>query len=163
MRLRNIEDKINKLLVYFIAYFILAILLLIQTEFFENTDLVWSLILLCGFHGLMLAHGVHHFRLRHLKLHLPFTKTEAIVQILENAFMMFSSIALTIYFKQKAENVSTLNIWIILSPAALSTILNCFLMRYEETPCNATFFLITKVLVVLRLLMGLSIMLKVDE
>ena len=51
----------------------------------------------------------------------------------------------------------------IIIPALLACLLNCFCIKYEETPCNATIQLMTKIVIVLRLLMGFSILLKTDS
>lgn len=51
----------------------------------------------------------------------------------------------------------------IVMPAALACAINCFCIKYEETPCNATMQLMTKVVIVLRLLIGFSALLKADH
>ena len=51
----------------------------------------------------------------------------------------------------------------IIIPAAMACTINCFCVKYEETPCNATMQLMTKVVIVLRLLIGFSTLLKCDH
>lgn len=51
----------------------------------------------------------------------------------------------------------------IAAPAVLACCISCFCVKYEETPCNATMQLMTKVIVVLRLLIGFSVILKLDK
>lgn len=51
----------------------------------------------------------------------------------------------------------------IATPAIIACAISCFCIRYEETPCNATMQLMTKVIIVLRLLIGFSALLKLDH
>ena len=53
--------------------------------------------------------------------------------------------------------------YIIIVPATGATILNCFFIKYVETPCSATLALISKVVKVLRLLLGFSILMKLEH
>jgi hypothetical protein len=47
--------------------------------------------------------------------------------------------------------------------AFIACILNCLFIKIEETPCNATIQLLSKVIIVLRFLLVMSILLRVDE
>jgi hypothetical protein len=50
--------------------------------------------------------------------------------------------------------------WFLLIPPVLSGIINLFLVKYDQTPCNATFQLTIKTVLVLRLVVGANIILK---
>ena len=45
----------------------------------------------------------------------------------------------------------------------IATLLNCFCYRIEETPCNATVALLSKVMFILRFLLYMSILLRADK
>ena len=51
----------------------------------------------------------------------------------------------------------------VIIPSIIACGVNCFLVSYEETPCNATMMLVTKVLTVLRLFVALSAFAKIDH
>ena len=48
-------------------------------------------------------------------------------------------------------------------PATIASGISCLFVNYEETPCNATMQLISKVITVLRLLISVSSFIKVDH
>ena len=52
--------------------------------------------------------------------------------------------------------------WVIVIFAVLSGFINLFLVRYEQTPCNATFHLTVKVLLIIRLMIGSMAIIRQD-
>lgn len=52
--------------------------------------------------------------------------------------------------------------FIIVGFGFVACALNCFCIKYEETPCNATIQLMSKIVLVLRFLMGFSVLMKAD-
>ena len=50
--------------------------------------------------------------------------------------------------------------WLLVFPPILSGLINLFMVKYEQTPCNATFQLTVKTVLVLRLLVGANIIIK---
>lgn len=79
----------------------------------------------------------------------------------ENFFYVATFSVLTVYITQE-EPAHILGLAVIV-PSCLACCLNCFCSYTEDTPCNSTMVLMSKVIAVLRLLVGLSIFVKIDE
>jgi hypothetical protein len=71
----------------------------------------------------------------------------------------YSSLMIFIYFNTE----SSINGFAAIIPAGLACGVGCLFVGYEETPCNVTINLLSKVISVLRLLIAVSAFLKVDH
>ncbi len=70
------------------------------------------------------------------------------MRIFENLLYIISYVFLIQFIYYNGE--SSFGGFAAMIPAGLACALNCFCIKYEETPCNASMQLVTKVLVVLR-------------
>lgn len=71
----------------------------------------------------------------------------------------YTIVAIYLYIKDPALFGS----YSILIPASLASCLGCLCITIEETPCNATIVLLHKVITVLRFLIALCVLLKIDN
>ena len=85
-------------------------------------------------------------------------KPRLYLKILEHGLLVISMALIPFYLK-KTPLVGLPN-WIIVIPPCLSSLINLFLVKYDQTPCNATFYMTVKTVLVLRLLVGANIILK---
>jgi hypothetical protein len=81
----------------------------------------------------------------------------------ENCFNMiaYSMLVAFIYLNDSESRI--INSSLVLVPAALACCLICFFIQGEETPCNETIDLLNKVISVLRLLVAIFVLLKMDS
>ena len=75
----------------------------------------------------------------------------------------FTLLLMYLFANPNQKPLLNLNSLTSLLPALIACALNCFFLKYEETPCNATMQLMTKIVIVLRLLIGFSAALKCDH
>lgn len=85
-------------------------------------------------------------------------KPRLYLKILEHSLLGISMLLLPLYLQE--EPIIYVSGWTILILPSLSGIINLFLVKYEPTPCNATFQLTLKTVLVLRLVICANIVLK---
>lgn len=71
----------------------------------------------------------------------------------------YTCLMIFIHFKSSGQ----INGFATIIPAGLACGVGCICVGYEETPCNATMNLLSKIIAVLRLLIAFSAFLKVDH
>lgn len=93
---------------------------------------------------------------------MPWQRASLVLKLFENLLYLFIW-ALAFFYVTQLQQEDKVDGFYIITPALLACALNCFCIKYEETPCNATIYLMTKIVLVLRLLITFSVMLKVDN
>lgn len=92
---------------------------------------------------------------------MPWQRPTLILKIAENLLYLLVWLLLVMYlYNHSAIKINGL---VILVPAIVACILNCFCVKYEETPCNATVQLLSKIILVLRLLICFSVLIKLNS
>ena len=96
-----------------------------------------------------------------LFLYGKWLKPRLYLKIIEHILMAISMALIPFYLQQKP----LINVpgWLLLVPPILSGLINLFLVKYEQTPCNATFQLTVKTVLVIRLLAGANIIIREEE
>ena len=80
------------------------------------------------------------------------------LKIMEHFLLALSMVLIPFYLQESP--VIGIPGWVLVLPPMLSGLINLFLVKYEQTPCNATFQLTVKTVLVLRLLVGANIIIK---
>lgn len=76
------------------------------------------------------------------------------LKIVEHALMMVIMLLMPFYLQGEKSLLGRIPGWVIIIIGACSAFINLFLVKYEQTPCNATFNLTVKALLIIRLLVG---------
>ena len=82
-------------------------------------------------------------------------------RLAEDILFILFLLLIMLYFID--DNKLHINSIVIVVVAFVGSLMNIFCVRLDETPCNATIQLMSKIIVVLRFLMIFSIILKVDD
>ena len=85
------------------------------------------------------------------------------MRMIENLLNLVSYTFLILYIQLSIYSKDHFTGFSIIVPAVIACGVNCFLVRFEETPCNSTIQLANKVVSVLRLLIAISAFVKIDS
>jgi hypothetical protein len=135
--------------------------LIFHHSFFYNLKLEISLLILVIFHGWKCKSLLKDLFDKSLKTRYPWKRTPIQLLLFVNLLYAISYSFLVIYLYFDA--TKKFQGYAMIIPAALACGVSCICVSYEETPCNAAMQLLTKVITVLRLLIGVSAYLKIDH
>jgi hypothetical protein len=147
--------------VFFSVYFLFIFSIILHQMFLPSLKLQYSLFILAGYHGSKVVEYVRNLFNKKLMNKLPWQRSHLQMRIFENLLYVVSYLSLMIFLYFDASN--QLNGFAAIVPAGLACAISCLCIGYEETPCNATMNLLTKVISVLRILIAVSAFMKVDK
>ena len=81
------------------------------------------------------------------------------LKIIEHSLMALTMIMIPFYLLEEKDYFSG---WLLLVPSSISAIINLVIVRYDNSPCNATFQLTIKTVLFLRLAICANIILKTE-
>ena len=120
-----------------------------------------SLLILACFHTYKTWVYFQLLRNRKLLREQPWQRSSWLLRVAENALYAAVWLLIMLYIAFRGE--LKLSGLAITTPAVIACCITCFCIKYEETPCNATMQLMSKVIIVLRLFIGFSAALKLDQ
>jgi len=161
LRLANISEKVNLIIVYYGVYTLFCVALLLQIRLMPESRLFMAFSVVILYHLAMAYKGYLYVLRRQIRQRVSFKKSEGIIGILENVLYVLFWTAFAFYIKE-GPATAKVDGMLVLSPALAACVINIFCLKYDETPCNATFFLVMKVVLFLRAVTAFSILIKID-
>ena len=134
LRLQNIEEQLNQFTFVFFVYLLTTITLIMQLTFFSQLKIQVSLLFLLALSSKEAYHRLGKLSSKKIRLTFPYAKCNMVLRTIDSILMVLIWILLITYIYDK----DLVNIFSIISLGFIACIVNCFCVKYEETPCNAT-------------------------
>ena len=96
-----------------------------------------------------------------MKLMGKWLRPRLYLKIIEHALMALTMVTIPLYLLEGSPYFDFSGWWLLLPPS-LAAIINLLIVKYDQSPCNATFQLTVKTVLFLRLLVGANIILKTE-
>jgi hypothetical protein len=145
----------------FIVHCVFLILLLLQVSHLRDyTNVPISLVVLIIYHLWNAFKSVSSLMDFTRRKSFPWQTSDLVLALIENLLYILAYTTLAVYLSTAP--IGHVFSYGILIPTGLACCLNCLCRKQETTPCNSTMLLLSRVTTALRLLVGLSVFLKVD-
>lgn len=159
-RTKNVRQMLNSFMLYFLYHGLFFLVFSGQNYYFYDEERFQYCfgILILFYATFVIDHVVQLRNKKQMRLYGKWLKPRLYLKIIEHILMAISMALIPFYLQQKP----LINVpgWLLLVPPILSGLINLFLVKYEQTPCNATFQLTVKTVLVIRLLVGANIIIR---
>ncbi len=160
LRLKNIEEQLLNFLITYSVHLLFFVTLIMHLQIFPSLNVQVSFFIPSFLHCYKFVRYSRMLFDKKLNRQMPFARCSFFLKVFENGIYAVTWVMLVIYlYDQERFNISIA----ISSMVFLASCINCFCIKYEETPCNATMQLLSKILIVLRFLLCFSVLMKIDH
>ena len=157
------SEVLDNILEYFLFHLLFFVAFTLQNYFFGVNHVQYSFVILVAFYLKYVNKLFRNLKdARLMRQRGKWLRPRIYLRIVEHLLLSISMVLIAFYI-QREDPVMKLPGYVVLAPPLLSAAINLFLVRYIQTPCNATYFLTMKVVLFLRLMIGISVVCKVEN
>jgi len=160
----NVSEVLNDIFLFMVFHTLFFALFCLQNFFCGITNLQYSFLILVLYYALMVDKQLVILKdERLMRQQGDWRRPYLYLRIVENVLLALTMVLIGIYMSEEGKRIFKIPGFVVLVPPAISVFINLFLVKYIETPCNATYQLTVKIIIVMRILIGFSVVLKAEN
>lgn len=127
--------------------------------FYEHNQYEFCFIVLIVFYTKFIVRDILQLRNQSVMRRMgKWLKGRLYLRIVEHTLLAVTMALIPFYMQEEPQ--VWIPGWLLLIPTSAQCLLNLFFVKYDKTPCNATYQLTLKTVLVLRFLVGVNILIK---
>lgn len=159
-RRENVAQMMNSFVSYFIFHGFFFMVFSCQNYIWiDATQYQYSFLVLVVFYSRFICEYIAQLKNKKVMRRMgKWLKPRLYLKIVEHGLLALSMVLIPFYLQP--DPIVNIPAWILIILPCSSGLINLFMVKYEQTPCNATFQMTVKTVLVLRLLVSASIIIK---